>query len=186
MTKEEQKEYKKEWRLKNKEHIKEYSKKWYLKNKDKKNAYDKKYMKKYFKEKYYTDLQFRFKLIERTKKYLTKKYNIDINYKILHNLRSRVCSALKGNPKLSTTMKIVGCSIIQLKQHLESQFAEGMSWSNYGFYGWHIDHIKPCASFDLTNPEEQKKCFHYTNLQPLWGIDNIKKGKKELRENKII
>jgi len=52
-----------------------------------------------------------------------------------------------------------------------------MTWSNYG-KGWHIDHIKPCASFDLSNPEQQKICFHYTNLQPLWAIDNIKKGAK--------
>jgi hypothetical protein len=65
-----------------------------------------------------------------------------------------------------------------LFKHLESKFTEGMSWSNYGYKGWHVDHIKPCASFDLSDPEEQKKCFHYTNLQPLWWYDNFKKGAK--------
>ena len=51
-----------------------------------------------------------------------------------------------------------------------------MTWENHGQYGWHVDHIKPCALFDLTKIEEQKKCFHYTNLQPLWWRDNIKKS----------
>jgi HNH endonuclease. len=53
-----------------------------------------------------------------------------------------------------------------------------MSWDNYGRDGWHIDHIRPCASFDLTDPEQQRQCFHYTNLQPLWAADNIRKGAK--------
>ena len=88
--------------------------------------------------------------------------------------------ALNGNPKLETTMKLVGCSIDKLKQHLEKQFKKRMSWDNYGLGGWEIDHIKPCAKFDLSKPEEQRKCFHYTNLQPLWAIDNkIKKDKEE-------
>ena len=52
-----------------------------------------------------------------------------------------------------------------------------MTRKNYGL--WHVDHIKPCFSFDLTDPEQQKICFHYTNLQPLWALENIKKGKKE-------
>ena len=51
-----------------------------------------------------------------------------------------------------------------------------MSWGNYG--KWHVDHIRPCASFNLVNEEEQKKCFHYTNLQPLWAKDNLSKGSK--------
>lgn len=58
--------------------------------------------------------------------------------------------------------------------HLEAQFAEGMSWDNYG--EWHVDHIKPCALFNLLLADEQEACFHYTNLQPLWGPDNCSKG----------
>ena len=69
----------------------------------------------------------------------------------------------------------MGCTIPYLKKYLESQFNEGMTWENHGENGWHIDHIKPCAAFDLTKPEEQKKCFHYTNLQPLWGNENHEK-----------
>lgn len=73
---------------------------------------------------------------------------------------------------------LIGCSISELKGYLENLFSDGMSWDNRGMYGWHIDHVKPCASFDLTNEEEVKKCFHYTNLQPLWARDNFVKGSK--------
>jgi len=93
-------------------------------------------------------------------------------------LKNRIRYALKNNKKSNSTMNLVGCSLQELKKHLEKQFKQGMTWKNHSLYGWHIDHIKPCASFDLSNPEEQKKCFHYTNLQPLWAIDNIKKSNK--------
>jgi hypothetical protein len=66
----------------------------------------------------------------------------------------------------------------QLKQYIETLFKPGMTWGNHGNFGWHLDHIIPCSSFDLTDVEQQKKCFHYTNLQPLWAKDNIKKGSK--------
>jgi len=77
-----------------------------------------------------------------------------------------------------TNSQLTGCSFQELTSHIESQFTEGMSWDNYGFYGWHIDHIRPCVSFDLTDPEQQKACFHYSNLQPLWAKDNLVKGGK--------
>jgi len=60
--------------------------------------------------------------------------------------------------------------------HIEKQFKPGMNWENYSLYGWHIDHIRPCASFDLTKEEEIQKCFHYSNLQPLWAEENLKKA----------
>jgi hypothetical protein len=100
--------------------------------------------------------------------------------KIACDLRSRIWSTLKGKKKYSHFRELVGCSDDFLKEYLESLFQEGMTWHNHGQYGWHIDHIIPCSSFDLTDPEEQKKCFHYTNLQPLWWYDNIKKGTKIL------
>jgi len=106
------------------------------------------------------------------------KRKINPAYKIKKNLRRRVNQVITRNDKSNTTMNLIGCSIYELLQHLENQFTDGMSWDNYG--KWHIDHIKPCASFDLTNPEEQKKCFHYSNLQPLWAADNIRKSDKVL------
>lgn len=80
--------------------------------------------------------------------------------------------------KHQSTFELLGCTLEELYAHIEAQFLPGMSWGNYGHDTWHIDHIKPCASFDLTDPEQQRVCFHYTNLQPLWAIDNIRKGAK--------
>lgn len=106
--------------------------------------------------------------------YKKNKREQDIHFKISENMRNRVRLALKNGKKCGKTMDLVGCSIEQLKNYLESLFQENMSWDNYGL--WHIDHIKPCISFDLINPEEQRRCFHYTNLQPLWAEENLKKG----------
>jgi hypothetical protein len=64
--------------------------------------------------------------------------------------------------------------MLELRAHLEHQFKDGMTWDNHG--EWHIDHIKPCVQFDLTDPEQQKECFHYTNMQPLWAFENQSKG----------
>lgn len=101
----------------------------------------------------------------------------DLAYNLRHVLHSRVLAAVKNKGvKCKRTVALVGCSIPELIIHLEKQFKEGMCWDNHSQLGWHIDHKLPCASFDLSKPEEQIKCFHYTNLQPLWGIDNIKKG----------
>lgn len=121
----------------------------------------------------------RSKVIKRTTEYNTKKYKNDTQYKICSLLRSRILHALKnykGVKKASKTLELIGCTIEELKLHLESQFTEGMSWDNQG--GWHIDHIIPCANFDFNDPNQQKICFHYTNLQPLWAKDNQSKGSK--------
>jgi len=101
-----------------------------------------------------------------------------LQYKLRHVLRSRIRQAIKHGYKSANTLELIGCSIEELKQHLEKLFKEGMTWENWSFYGWHIDHIIPCSSFNLLLEEEQKKCFHYTNLQPLWMKENLEKGKK--------
>ena len=75
-------------------------------------------------------------------------------------------------------MELIGCSVSKLMKHLEGKFQDGMTWETRGVHGWHVDHIIPCKVFDLTDPEQQKQCFHYTNLQPLWAEDNLKKGDK--------
>jgi len=116
--------------------------------------------------------------IIKSNKYRKNRRKADIYFRLICNLRTRINEILKGNPKLSTTMNLVGCSIDKLKKHLESQFESGMSWNNYGYYGWHVDHIRPCVSFDLSKESEQKKCFNYKNLQPLWAKDNLSKNKK--------
>jgi len=110
--------------------------------------------------------------------YVSNRLRVDVNYRLANNLRSRIRRALKGGCSLPSG-DLLGCSIDEIKTHLEAQFSDGMTWDNHGLYGWHIDHIKPCASFDLTLDKEKKKCFHYSNLQPLWAKDNLQKGEKE-------
>jgi len=189
----------KEWREKNKEYCKKYQRNYRKLNKERikkqRNGREKIYNKKYY-EKY------KEKILNQQKEYyqlnkikirpkrlinILKRLNKDINFRITHYLRHRIYMALKGNPKHSTTMKLVGCSIDKLKKHLQSKFTNGMSWNNWGtgwhgkgFQEWQIDHIRPCASFDLRKKSEQRKCFHYTNLQPLWAIENI------IKKDKII
>jgi hypothetical protein len=114
-------------------------------------------------------------------KYTRDWRNNNPSAKIADNLRRRLNKSIERgqmNKKSDSTMSLVGCSPKMLIDHLESLFTEGMSWDNYGIDGWHIDHILPCASFDLNDPLQQIKCFHYTNLQPLWALDNIKKSDK--------
>lgn len=100
----------------------------------------------------------------------------DIKNKITHNLRCRINVALKRKTKSKKTMELIGTSIENLWIHLEKSFKPGMNRENYG--KWHIDHIRPCSSFDLSKPEEQSICFHYSNLSPLWAEENLKKGSK--------
>jgi len=105
-----------------------------------------------------------------------KRANQTIQRRITISLRTRIYCALKGINKSASTIKLLGCSIKDFLVHLESQFEFGMTFKNYGL--WEIDHIKPCSKFDLTKPAQQRKCFHYTNLQPLWWKDNLSKGNK--------
>ena len=111
------------------------------------------------------------------RKYELKKLRTDSNYRLKKRIRSYVVNVLSGRKKAGKTFELVGCSLVELRKHLESQFKLGMTWENYGPV-WHVDHIRPCASFDLSDPEQQKQCFHYTNLQPLWAADNLSKGDK--------
>jgi hypothetical protein len=110
------------------------------------------------------------------RKYYNDKLKDNINYKIKSALRSRIWTVLKKQKKSNSTLKLTGCSLEELKKHLENKFEDGMNWNNYGV--WHIDHIIGCANFDLSDLEQQKICFHYTNLQPMWGEKNIQKGSR--------
>lgn len=100
----------------------------------------------------------------------------DINFRLRSYLSSRISTVLKKNIKSAKTEILVGCTMDFLKGYLEGKFQKGMTWKNQG--SWHIDHIIPCISFDLSKKEEQRQCFHYTNLQPLWAKDNFSKQAK--------
>ena len=102
----------------------------------------------------------------------------DMFFKIKSNLSSRLSDLIKVRNGGQLTQELLGCSRDKFLQHLESQFTKGMNWENYGLKGWHVDHIIPLSSYDLTNEGEVKKACHFTNLQPLWWFDNLEKGNK--------
>jgi len=156
-------EYMKEYYINNANYIKEKNKKHYIINREKRIEYSSKYAKD-------------------NKSDINKKrgirHNTDILYRLKTSMRSRLNSFLKTKQikKHNKTFDIVGCTPESLKEHLEKQFINGMSWDNHGLYGWHIDHIIPLSS--AKTEEEMYKLCHYTNLQPLWAEDNLKKNSK--------
>src|ERR1035437_1225306 len=113
-------------------------------------------------------------------RYLDNKRKIDPLFRIKHSLRSQLLRALNGISKSKHTLELLGCNYNDFIKYLENQFVNGMTWKNYGSGEgkWNIDHKIPCRAFNLLSEEEQKKCFHYSNLQPLWSIDNFIKGDK--------
>lgn len=120
------------------------------------------------------------KISETRKKRHAERIKTDVNYKLSRLLRSRLVAVIKEGKgfKIGLSQELLGCDWQTVKEWLESQFVDGMSWDNHGVDGWHIDHKIPCSFFDMTNEYEQKQCFHYTNLQPLWAKDNIIKADK--------
>jgi len=152
-----------EYRKKNNEKIKE-SRKLYVKNNKEKISQYRKYYYSNNKE-YYLDWEI-------------NKRNNDNLFKLSGNIRKRINKFFRINKikKSNNTINIIGCSPQELKEHLEKQFTEGMTWDNYGLYGWHIDHIQPLSS-GKTEEDIYKLC-HYSNLQPLWAKDNLSKGSK--------
>lgn len=127
---------------------------WYLRNKQKQRAYQRR-LKKRLRE---TSADYRFRC----------------------NLRGRIHKAIRRGDGLKSgrTLDLIGCTVAELRAHLERQFLPGMAWSNYGHGAdrWNVDHLVPCAAFDLSDPEQQRRCFHFSNLRPLWQPDNIRKG----------
>jgi hypothetical protein len=161
----------KKYREENAEKIKQINKDYYEQNKDDPEFQQKR-----------KDYAYKWNR-GRRKEWHKEKMENDPAYRISLTLRKSVCRYVKQ--KSARTFDLIGCSPEELRQHLESLWQEGMSWDNYGAYTtggamtWHIDHIIPCDSFDLTNETEQAECFNYENLQPLWAVDNIRKSNNE-------
>lgn len=153
----------KEYRRKNEEIVKERARKSARKNRGKRKLYYKNYLSKEENK-------------QKKRDYENNCRKNDLNFKLKKNLRGRVSAAVRGIYKSRSTMELLGCSIEYFKEHLENQFDNDMSWVNYGYRGWHVGHISPCENFDLRLEEEQRKCFHYTNLKPQWGKENIRNG----------
>ena len=184
---------KKAWREINKNKIKLNDKVYYEANKEKLKIQKKIYReankeKLKIQKKTYNELNKEKRKVQKKAYFESNKIKIfeqrknrlitDIQYKLSINLRSRLRIAINANYKSGSAVKDLGCSIDELKQYLESKFQPGMTWDNWTIDGWHIDHIKPLSSFDLTDRNQLLEACHYTNLQPLWAIDNLSKGAK--------
>jgi hypothetical protein len=162
----------KKYRLKNKEKIKEYNSKWNKENQE----YYKKYFEEYNIVNYEKEKERKLKWSRENKEYSNnyqkQRKKEDILFNLMSKMRNSVNRYLKYRSK--HTFDIVGCSPEFLKEHLETQFTDGMSWDNRS--EWHIDHIIPLSS--AKTEDELYKLCHYTNLQPLWAEDNLKKSNK--------
>ena len=156
-----------EYLIKNKEQIQKKHKEYISKNRDYWLQWSRDYKKNRSPEAKELHLIYRraYKKMRREK---------DPSFKLRQQLSTRIWAALRGVSKSAHTMELIGCTLDELWAHLESKFRLGMTRSNYGI--WHVDHIKACAKFDLTDPTQQRECFHWTNLQPLWATANMKKG----------
>jgi hypothetical protein len=164
-------EYYKQYRSLNKEKCKEAVGKWKRSN----PTYWKQYQSEHREQtRAYENA---WKKSNRSKVRLTEKRHLDKNpnRRLRTNLSRRIRRALNGFVKKFSTAEFTGCTLEELRSRVSSQFKPGMSWDNYGTV-WHIDHILPCASFDLSKLEDQRRCFHFSNLQPLFAIENIQKG----------
>jgi len=164
------KEYRRQHYLKNKKHTLAVNKLWRKNNIEKKRALWRAY--------YYRNSK---KLNQKKIKYRNEVYAKDSYFRFYTSIRTRINRVIKNNIKCKKTKDLLGTDIKGLWKHLKSKFKPGMTKKNHGL--WHIDHIIPCASFDLTDPKQQAKCFHYTNLQPLWAHENLSKGAKILKSN---
>jgi hypothetical protein len=108
--------------------------------------------------------------------YAKDAYHTNPTYRLRVILRARLRAAVKYGLKSGSAVGDLGCTVDEFKKYLESKFQPGMTWDNHGRKGWHIDHIKPLAAFDLAKREQVTQACHYTNLQPLWWQDNVKKA----------
>ncbi|MFA7219280.1 MAG: hypothetical protein WC119_02090 [Synergistaceae bacterium] len=190
-NKDKKKEIDRTYREAHKDEIKEYSIEYRRTHKEKIRENNKRFAKtekrKTYERKYYGNnkgsiseygKKYREDNKDKINKYFRDKRANDLDYRIRKNMQSRIQTVVKrmGAIKSDTTANLIGCSMPRFISWLESKFKEGMAWDNYG--EWHIDHIKPCAVFDLTQPSEQKECFHYSNLRPLWARENLSKNSR--------
>jgi hypothetical protein len=170
--------YYREYRKKNLAHLKAYYKNWAVQN----QAIIKKHRKKHRDENLEREVVKQADYYNKNKKSIVSKQVIrckirrktDIQYKIECNLRSHLRRSRLGN---RPSLKLIGCTITQFISHIESQFKPGMTWENHGHKTWHLDHIKPISTFDLTDISQQRECFHFSNLRPLWASENFRRPK---------
>lgn len=180
---ERQKAWHKKSLAKNYEKRQEYLKVWKARNREKLRVQNAAFKAKH-REKYNRLARERTKANRPAANLAAKRWRMKAlqrpSYRILANIRRRLQKVLKGTRKSEATLKLLGCSVEDFKIYLESRWETGMNWENYGTGSgkWSLDHIIPCAIFDLTKPEHQKRCFHFSNIQPMWSVENSSKHHK--------
>ena len=164
------KAYNRQYYQDNKDRLRTYYREWYETNKEgwkqRTLAYSK------------TD-----KARQRRSEKFKQRFQSDLEFRLGQLLRTRFQVALrrKGQTKLGVFERdLLGCTVAEFRSIIEALWRPGMTWENWGVKGWHIDHIRPLASFDLSDPEQQRRACHFTNLQPLWWHENLEKGDKML------
>ena len=170
--------YGKKWREENKEKHKEANRKWREENAEKHKQNSRDYYHANREEVTAKMKAYRNKNREVLNKKRRESHREFPERRLAQNLRVRLVMALRRNSRKCSAVRDLGCTIAELKLYLEAKFQPGMTWDNYGS-AWHCDHIKPLANYDLSNKEVLAQLVHYTNLQPLWATDNIKKSNKE-------
>jgi hypothetical protein len=134
--------------------------------------------KKVYDERYRNKLESKIKMKDYCREYVKSKKEKNTQYKIKSRITNKIYQAIKGNYKKGQGVNYLGCDIKFYKNYISSMFIKDMSWDNWSIKTWHIDHIKPINSFDLTNEEELKLCFNYKNTRPMFWLENIKKTDK--------
>lgn len=175
------KDCKREYYLFNRDKISAQRKSYYTQNRRRLSDGNRRYALGHKEEKALYDESYRIKNANRIREYKRKWNNKNKHLphlKVKRNLRRRLCHVIKDGYKSAPTLTLLGCDFLFFMSYLEGKFEPGMTWDNYG--DWHIDHKIPCSSFDLTKPDEQRMCFNYENLQPLWAKENLQKADKIL------
>lgn len=161
-----------EWRKKNKDRQADLSRRWAEQNPDRRKEQWKRHYSR-------TKLKVLEKLAKRW-----SSLSPDSDQRVYHRVFVRIAEALPvGVAMAGTVEELIGCSISEFRSHIERQFRDGMSW---GGEGWHIDHILPVSYFNLSDPEQQKSCFNYTNTQPLWASENAAKGNRVVIDGVVV
>ena len=152
---EKEKEIQRRWRLKNPEKAAQLQREGFQRHKAKRLAWEREYRRK------------------------------SVNRKISVSLRNRLNAVLRGKTKFSSVLTLLGCSLQEFKESFQARFTGEMSWERFLSGKIHIDHIIPCVDFDLSKEDEQRRCFNFSNLQPLWARDNLQKGVKRAIPNVV-
>lgn len=155
-----------EYKAKNREKVKNYNKTYKEQHRDETSAFNKKYYQEHKESERI-----------RTRETHRRLRETSISFKLASSMRGRIKKVITSGSKSKKTMEILGCDIEFFIKWIEYQFDENMSFDNYGSY-WALDHVIPCASFDMILPADQDKCFHWSNYQPLEARENIVKGAK--------